>query len=128
MVAHGFQGVAAGPDLGVCFSIARGGAARDRGGGGGGEPGMANHHAWQPQEEGVKEICGLLLESKVPSGDQNRVWQQLQRCNRFPDFNNYLAFILCRTEVRILRPFFLLFSLLPFRMSLSLVSLIARKG
>ncbi|KAH8942177.1 hypothetical protein BDL97_14G084900 [Sphagnum fallax] len=59
---------------------------------------MANHHAWQPQEEGVKEICGLLLESKVPSGDQNRVWQQLQRCNRFPDFNNYLAFILCRAE------------------------------
>ncbi|KAH9541786.1 hypothetical protein CY35_14G084100 [Sphagnum magellanicum] len=59
---------------------------------------MANHHAWQPQEEGVKEICGLLLESKVPSGDQNRVWQQLQRCNCFPDFNNYLAFILCRAE------------------------------
>ncbi|CAK9221083.1 unnamed protein product [Sphagnum troendelagicum] len=54
--------------------------------------------AWQPQEEGVKEICGLLHESKVPSNDQSRVWQQLQRCNRFPDFNNYLAFILCRAE------------------------------
>jgi hypothetical protein len=58
--------------------------------------------AWQPQEEGVKEICGLLHESKVPSNDQSRVWQQLQRCNRFPDFNNYLAFILCRAEVSIL--------------------------
>jgi hypothetical protein len=23
----------------------------------------------------------------------------LQRCNRFPDFNNYLTFILCRAEV-----------------------------
>jgi transportin-1 len=54
--------------------------------------------AWQPQEEGVKEICGLLHESKVPSNDQSRVWQQLQRCNRFPDFNNYLAFILCQAE------------------------------
>jgi hypothetical protein len=56
-------------------------------------------HVWQPQEEGVKEICGLLHESKVPSVDQSLVLQQLQRCNRFPDFNNYLTFILCRAEV-----------------------------
>ncbi len=68
-------------------------------------------HGWQPQEEGVKEICGLLHESKVPSVDQSLVLQQLQRCNRFPDFNNYLTFILCRAEVLKFSPTHLMFSL-----------------
>lgn len=54
---------------------------------------------WHPQEEGVKEICGLLQEFRQPSVDQSRIWQQLQRCSQFPDFNNYLTFILCRAEV-----------------------------
>ncbi|OAE34574.1 hypothetical protein AXG93_1487s1200 [Marchantia polymorpha subsp. ruderalis] len=53
---------------------------------------------WHPQEEGVKEICGLLQEFRQPSVDQSRIWQQLQRCSQFPDFNNYLTFILCRAE------------------------------
>ncbi|KAJ7545352.1 hypothetical protein O6H91_09G116500 [Diphasiastrum complanatum] len=53
---------------------------------------------WKPQEDGVKEICGLLQESSVPSLDHTRVWQQLQRCNQSPDFNNYLTFILCQAE------------------------------
>lgn len=53
---------------------------------------------WQPQEEGLKEICTLLHEYKAPSSDQNRVFQQLQRFSQFPDFSNYLSFILCRSE------------------------------
>jgi hypothetical protein len=35
----------------------------------------------------------------------------LQRCNRFPDFNNYLTFILCRAEVLNFSPTHLMFSL-----------------
>jgi transportin-1 len=53
---------------------------------------------WHAQEEGVKEICGLLQEFRQPSVDQTRIWQQLQRYSQYPDFNNYLAFILCRAE------------------------------
>lgn len=53
---------------------------------------------WQPQEEGLREICVLLQEHRAPSADQTRVFQQLQRFSQLPDFNNYLAFILCRAE------------------------------
>ncbi|KAH9321782.1 hypothetical protein KI387_016421, partial [Taxus chinensis] len=53
---------------------------------------------WQPQEEGLKEICGLLEEYRNPTSDQARIWQQLQRYSQFPDFSNYLAFILARGE------------------------------
>ena len=54
---------------------------------------------WQPQEDGLKEICGLLEQYRLPTVDQSRIWQQHQRCSQLPDFNNYLAFILCRAEV-----------------------------
>jgi transportin-1 len=57
---------------------------------------------WQPQEDGLKEICGLLEQYRLPTVDQSRIWQQHQRCSQLPDFNNYLAFILCRAEVRLL--------------------------
>lgn len=60
---------------------------------------MASSIVWHAQEEGVKEICGLLQEFRQPSVDQTRIWQQLQRASQYPDFNNYLAFILCRAEV-----------------------------
>ncbi|GLJ54534.1 hypothetical protein SUGI_1171160 [Cryptomeria japonica] len=53
---------------------------------------------WQPQEEGLREICGLLEEYRSPTSDQARIWQQLQRYSQFPDFSNYLAFILARAE------------------------------
>ncbi|MQL89605.1 hypothetical protein Taro_022175 [Colocasia esculenta] len=53
---------------------------------------------WQPQEEGFREICGLLEQHISPTSDQPRIWEQLQRYNQFPDFNNYLAFILTRGE------------------------------
>jgi transportin-1 len=54
--------------------------------------------SWRPQEEGLKEICGLLEQYRLPTVDQSRIWQQHQRCSQLPDFNNYLAFILCRAE------------------------------
>ncbi|OWM80444.1 transportin-1 [Punica granatum] len=55
---------------------------------------------WQPQEEGFKEICGLLEEQISPTStaDKSQIWQQLQHYSQFPDFNNYLAFILARAE------------------------------
>lgn len=65
------------------------------------EEGMATAAGWQPQEEGLKEICDLLEQYRLPTVDQSRIWQQHQRCSQLPDFNNYLAFILCRAEVRL---------------------------
>ncbi|KAL4199668.1 hypothetical protein AMTRI_Chr03g52360 [Amborella trichopoda] len=53
---------------------------------------------WQPQEDGLREICGLLEEYRSPTSDQARIWQQLQHYSQFPDFNNYLAFILARAQ------------------------------
>ncbi|KAM7479471.1 hypothetical protein LguiA_027684 [Lonicera macranthoides] len=54
--------------------------------------------SWQPQEEGFKEICGLVEQQISPSSDKSQIWQQLQHYSHFPDFNNYLAFILARAE------------------------------
>lgn len=56
--------------------------------------------SWQPQEEGFTEICGLLERHISPtSTDKSQILQQLQHYSQFPDFNNYLAFILARAEV-----------------------------
>ncbi|GJP69466.1 hypothetical protein CLOP_g479, partial [Closterium sp. NIES-67] len=54
--------------------------------------------AWQPSEQGANEICTLLHEYLKPGVDQARIFQELQRCSQFPDFNNYLAFLLCKGE------------------------------
>jgi hypothetical protein len=54
---------------------------------------------WQPQEEGLREICALLEAHISPNSDQARIWQQLQHYAQFPDFNNYLVFLLARGEV-----------------------------
>ncbi|XP_070052918.1 transportin-1-like isoform X2 [Nicotiana tomentosiformis] len=54
---------------------------------------------WQPQEEGFKEICGLLEQQMSPAtSDKSQIWQQLQHYSHFPDFNNYLTFIFARAE------------------------------
>lgn len=60
---------------------------------------MAAAALWQPQEEGLREICGLLEQHISPTSDQQRIWQQLQHYSQFPDFNNYLAYIFTRGEV-----------------------------
>ncbi|KAL0329731.1 UNVERIFIED_CONTAM: Transportin-1 [Sesamum radiatum] len=63
-------------------------------GAGGGEA-----STWQPQEDGLREICGLLEQQMAPtSDDKSMIWQRLQHYSQFPDFNNYLAFILARAE------------------------------
>ncbi|KDP33292.1 hypothetical protein JCGZ_13079 [Jatropha curcas] len=61
---------------------------------------MAASASWQPQEEGLKEICGLLEHQISPfsSADKSQILQQLQHYSQFPDFNNYLVFILARAE------------------------------
>ena len=63
---------------------------------------MAASSQWQPKEEGFTEICGLLeqqISNSSSSADKSQIWQQLQHYSQFPDFNNYLAFILARAEV-----------------------------
>lgn len=62
---------------------------------------MAASAPWSPQEEGFKEICGLLEQqiSHSSSADKSQIWQQLQHYSQLPDFNNYLVFILARAEV-----------------------------
>lgn len=66
-------------------------------GGGGGEAA-----AWVPQEEGLREICGLLEQQMAPSADdKSMIWQKLEHYSQFPDFNNYLAFIFARAEVNL---------------------------
>ncbi|PON89933.1 Armadillo-like helical [Trema orientale] len=61
----------------------------------------ASSGQWQPKEEGFTEICGLLeqqISHSSTSADKSQIWQQLQHYSQFPDFNNYLAFILARAE------------------------------
>lgn len=60
---------------------------------------MAASGTWQPQEQGFKEICGLLEQQMSPTSDNCQIWQQLQHYSQFPDFNNYLAFIFAHAEV-----------------------------
>ncbi|KAF5727135.1 hypothetical protein HS088_TW22G00822 [Tripterygium wilfordii] len=61
---------------------------------------MAASASWQPQEEGFREICALLEHQISPTSaaDKSQIWQKLENFSHFPDFNNYLAFILARAE------------------------------
>ncbi|KAF2324731.1 hypothetical protein GH714_016541 [Hevea brasiliensis] len=59
---------------------------------------MATQAVWQPKEEGLREICGLLEQHISPTSDKPRIWQQLQHFTQIPDFNNYLAFIFARAQ------------------------------
>ncbi|CAG5107158.1 Similar to TNPO1: Transportin-1 (Homo sapiens), partial [Cotesia congregata] len=53
--------------------------------------------AWQPQEEGLRQILTLLRESQSPdTATQRAVQQKLEELNKFPDFNNYLIFVLTK--------------------------------
>eukprot|EP00252_Welwitschia_mirabilis_P011248 TRINITY_DN2531_c0_g1_i2.p1 TRINITY_DN2531_c0_g1~~TRINITY_DN2531_c0_g1_i2.p1 ORF type:complete len:886 (-),score=195.35 TRINITY_DN2531_c0_g1_i2:941-3598(-) len=53
---------------------------------------------WQPKEEGLREIYGLLEGYQSPASNQAKIWEQLQRYSQLPDFSNYLTFILTRAE------------------------------
>ncbi|KAG8374854.1 hypothetical protein BUALT_Bualt10G0038900 [Buddleja alternifolia] len=60
---------------------------------------VAEASTWKPQEEGLREICGLLDQQMAPtSDDKSMIWQRLQHYSQFPDFNNYLAFIFAHAE------------------------------
>lgn len=50
---------------------------------------------WTPREEGLREILTLLRESQSPdTATQRAVQQNLEELNKYPDFNNYLMFVL----------------------------------
>uniref|UniRef100_A0A1J3HHC1 Transportin-1 n=1 Tax=Noccaea caerulescens TaxID=107243 RepID=A0A1J3HHC1_NOCCA len=61
---------------------------------------MAATAVWQPRDDGLAEICALLEQQISPSSvvDKSQIWKQLQHFSQFPDFNNYLVFILVRAE------------------------------
>ncbi|XP_063238810.1 transportin-1 [Bacillus rossius redtenbacheri] len=53
--------------------------------------------AWQPQEEGLRQILQLLKESQSPdTATQRSVQQRLEELSKFPDFNSYLIFVLTK--------------------------------
>ncbi|KAE8677553.1 hypothetical protein F3Y22_tig00111506pilonHSYRG00193 [Hibiscus syriacus] len=52
-------------------------------------------HLWSQQ------INVLFLPSSL--ADKSQIWQQLQHYSQFPNFNNYLVFILAQAEVFYLR-------------------------
>ncbi|GJQ67006.1 TNPO1 [Trypoxylus dichotomus] len=52
---------------------------------------------WTPQQEGLREILTLLKESQSPDTvTQRAVQQKLEQLNKYPDFNNYLMFVLTK--------------------------------
>ncbi|XP_046544808.1 LOW QUALITY PROTEIN: transportin-1-like [Haliotis rubra] len=55
--------------------------------------------AWQPEESGLRQILQLLKESQSPdTATQRAVQQKLEELNRYPDFNNYLIFVLTKLK------------------------------
>uniref|UniRef100_A0AAR2KSW3 Importin N-terminal domain-containing protein n=2 Tax=Pygocentrus nattereri TaxID=42514 RepID=A0AAR2KSW3_PYGNA len=54
---------------------------------------------WKPDEQGLQQILQLLRESQSPdTSTQRSVQQKLEQLNQFPDFNNYLIFVLTKLK------------------------------
>ncbi|KAH9493152.1 Transportin-1 [Bulinus truncatus] len=54
---------------------------------------------WQPEENGLRQILQLLKESQSPdTNTQRAVQQKLGELNNYPDFNNYLIFVLTKLK------------------------------
>uniref|UniRef100_A0A8C5GZS9 Transportin-1 n=1 Tax=Gouania willdenowi TaxID=441366 RepID=A0A8C5GZS9_GOUWI len=54
---------------------------------------------WKPDEQGLTQILQLLKESQSPDTSMQRsVQQRLEQLNQFPDFNNYLIFVLTKLK------------------------------
>jgi len=52
---------------------------------------------WQPAPEGLAQILQLLKQSQSPdTATQREVQQKLELLNQFPDFNNYLIYVLTK--------------------------------
>uniref|UniRef100_A0A8B9HL07 Importin N-terminal domain-containing protein n=1 Tax=Astyanax mexicanus TaxID=7994 RepID=A0A8B9HL07_ASTMX len=50
---------------------------------------------WQPDEQGLQQVLLLLKDSQSPdTATQRAVQEKLEQLNQFPDFNNYLIFVL----------------------------------
>lgn len=53
--------------------------------------------AWQPDSSGLEQIIQLLKESQSPDNEiQRQVQHKLDQLNQYPDFNNYLIFVLTK--------------------------------
>ncbi|CEG70444.1 hypothetical protein RMATCC62417_06342 [Rhizopus microsporus] len=53
--------------------------------------------AWQPDQQGLRELTYLLREAANPNGrDQGLISQRLQLFNEYPDYNAYLIYILTK--------------------------------
>jgi transportin-1 len=58
---------------------------------------MNENHEWKPQPEGLQQILQLLKESQsIDNSIQKNVQKKLEELNKYPDFNNYLIFILTK--------------------------------
>ncbi|XP_043920372.1 transportin-1 [Protopterus annectens] len=56
-------------------------------------------YEWKPDEQGLQQILQLLKESQSPdTSTQRTVQQKLEQLNQFPDFNNYLIFVLTKLK------------------------------
>ncbi|XP_053555682.1 transportin-1 [Bombina bombina] len=56
-------------------------------------------YEWKPDEHGLQQILQLLKESQSPdTSTQRSVQQKLEQLNQFPDFNNYLIFVLTKLK------------------------------
>jgi len=52
---------------------------------------------WQPAQDGLAQILQLLKESQSPdTATQREVQQKLEQLNNYPDFNNYLIYVLTK--------------------------------
>ncbi|MBN3293886.1 TNPO2 protein, partial [Polypterus senegalus] len=56
-------------------------------------------YEWKPDEQGLQQILQLLKESQSPDTfTQRSVQQKLEQLNQYPDFNNYLIFVLTKLK------------------------------
>ncbi|KAK7895875.1 hypothetical protein WMY93_021200 [Mugilogobius chulae] len=54
---------------------------------------------WKPDHQGLQQILQLLKESQSPDTSMQRsVQQRLEQLNQYPDFNNYLIFVLTKLK------------------------------
>eukprot|EP00058_Branchiostoma_floridae_P025542 XP_002611032.1 hypothetical protein BRAFLDRAFT_128305 [Branchiostoma floridae] len=54
---------------------------------------------WQPDPAGLQQILQLLKESQSPDTETQRaVQQKLESLNQYPDFNNYLIYVLTKLK------------------------------
>ena len=60
-----------------------------------GGSGGAAAAAWVPSDAGLSAVCRMLHEYNTPGANQAQVYEQLEAARRYPDFNNYLAHVLC---------------------------------